>query len=438
MTVGPVHVRGEVLARKRAGAYHLLEVVAPGVAEAARPGQFVAVRVGGPVSGLLLRRAFAIYRATPARAYAGTVQFVLAVHGAGTEWLAGVRQGEQLDVVGPLGTPFRLPTAPVGCVLVGGGYGSAALFGLAEALRARDCRVDMVLGAATADRVFGELEAKRTASSVTVTTEDGSSGVQGLVSDVLPDVVERSGALVVYACGPMPMLRAVGQVAASYAIPCQVAVEEAMACGIGVCMTCVLPVAGEDGVTRMTRSCVDGPVFLADRVRWEDLGTVPADALGAGSGGEGRVPDPAGGAQAGSGSDGRTPGPDAGPDLSRRRPGPATAAGRTDRAAADGAAADGAADGAAVDGAAVDRGAGYGTAVGGTAVDGGAVDGGAADGGAVYGSSADGSSADGAADGVGAGVGARAPSAGARRPRAGPDGAVVDPATAVGSAGGDR
>jgi len=281
MGPGPVQVRGEVLSRRRAGAYHLLEVVAPAVAEVAKPGQFVAVRVGGPLSGLLLRRAFAIYRATPARAYAGTVQFVVGVHGAGTEWLAGVRQGEQLDVVGPLGTPFRPPTASVGCVLVGGGYGSAPLFGLAEALRARDCRVDLVLGAASADRVFGELEAKRTASSVTVTTEDGSTGVQGRVSDVLPEVIERSRALVVYACGPMPMLRAVSEVAGSYAIPCQVAVEEAMACGIGVCMTCVLPVVGGDGVTRMTRSCVDGPVFFAEQVRWDDLGAVPADALGA-------------------------------------------------------------------------------------------------------------------------------------------------------------
>jgi dihydroorotate dehydrogenase electron transfer subunit len=282
--MGPVQVRGEVLSRRRSGAYHLVEVVAPGIAEAARPGQFVALRVGGPVSGLLLRRAFAIYRATPARGYAGTVQFVVAVHGAGTAWLAGVRQGEQLDVTGPLGTPFRLPTAPVGCVLVGGGYGSAPLFSLAEALRARDCRVDLVLGAATADRVFGEQEAKRTASSVTVTTEDGSVGVQGRVSDVLPDVIERAGALVVYACGPMPMLRAVGEVAASYAIPCQVAVEEAMACGIGVCMTCVLPIVGADGVTRMTRSCVDGPVFHAGQVRWDALGTVPVDAHGAGPG----------------------------------------------------------------------------------------------------------------------------------------------------------
>ena len=276
-----VQVRGEVLSRRRVGAYHLVEVVAPGVAEAARPGQFVAVRVGGPASNMLLRRAFAIYRATPVGSYAGTVQFVVAVHGAGTEWLTAVRQGEQLDLVGPLGTPFRLPVDPAACVLVGGGYGSAPLFGLAEALRARECRVDLVLGASTADRLFGELEAKRTAGAVTVTTDDGSAGLPGTVTDVLPDVLDRTGAQVVYACGPMPMLRAVGAVAAARGIACQVSVEEAMACGIGVCMSCVLPVVGDDGVTRMTRSCVEGPVFTAEQVRWDALGTVPPDAVGA-------------------------------------------------------------------------------------------------------------------------------------------------------------
>jgi dihydroorotate dehydrogenase electron transfer subunit len=277
----PVQVRGEVLARRRVGAYHLIEIAAGTVAERFRPGQFVALSVGGPASALLLRRSFAVYRATPVGAYSGTVQIVVGVHGKGTEWLAGVRPGEPLDVVGPLGTPFRLPAAPVGALLVGGGYGSAPLFSLADALRARECRVDFLLGAGSHDRIFGELEAKRTAGAVTVTTDDGSYGRPGTVADALPDELERTGALAVYACGPMPMLRAVGAVAASYGLPCQVAVEESMACGIGVCMTCVLPVIGEDGVTRMSRSCVEGPVFEHDRVRWDDVGTVPADTLGA-------------------------------------------------------------------------------------------------------------------------------------------------------------
>jgi dihydroorotate dehydrogenase electron transfer subunit len=95
----------------------------------------------------------------------------------------------------------------------------------------------------------------------------------------------RSGTEVVYACGPMPMLRAVTTVAARLGVPAQCAVEESMACGIGVCMTCVLPVVGDDGRTRMVRSCVEGPVFSGDRVRWDDVGTVPADTVGAPAGG---------------------------------------------------------------------------------------------------------------------------------------------------------
>lgn len=279
----PVQVRGEVLSRKRVGAYHQITLVAPGVGEASRPGQFVAVSVGGASTGMLLRRAFAIAAATPSGVYGGTVQFVVAVRGPGTAWLAELRQGDHVNVVGPLGRPFRLPAKPVPAILVGGGYGSAPLLGLAEALRARDCRVDFILGASTADRLYGELDAKRAATRIELTTDDGSAGREGVVTDMLGLAIERAGAGVVYACGPMGMLRACGEIAASYGIPCEVAVEESMACGIGVCMTCVLPVIGDDQVTRMARSCVDGPVFSADRIRWDDLGTVPPDALGAGA-----------------------------------------------------------------------------------------------------------------------------------------------------------
>ncbi|HVF03276.1 MAG TPA: dihydroorotate dehydrogenase electron transfer subunit [Frankiaceae bacterium] len=277
----PVQVKGEVVSNKMLGAYHHMTVAAPGIAEQVRPGNFVAVGIGGAESSMLLRRAFSIYTASDRGVYGGTVEFVFAVHGKGTEWLARQRAGDPLDVVGPLGRPFRLPKEPLTATLVGGGYGTAPLFSLAEALRGKGCRVDFVLGAATTDRLFGLLEAKRISSSVAVTTDDGSTGERGRVSDVLPSVIERTRSDIVYACGPMGMLRAVADIAAAHGMPSQVAVEESMACGIGVCMTCVLPVRGEDGVTRMARSCVEGPVFMGDALRWEALGTVPADCLGA-------------------------------------------------------------------------------------------------------------------------------------------------------------
>jgi dihydroorotate dehydrogenase electron transfer subunit len=277
----PVQESGEIFAVQRIGEYVLFTVIAPGVAAEARPGQFLAVAVGGPNSSMLLRRAFALYDATPGDEFAGTVQFVVAAHGPGTRWLVEQLPGAKLDLVGPLGTPFPLPAHPVPAVLVGGGYGTAPLIALAHRLIDAGSPVEIIIGAATAGRLFGELVARRTAGSVHVMTDDGSAGTRGLVTAPLSAVIKRINAQVVYACGPMGMLRAVGEIAREHAIPAQVAVEESMACGIGVCMTCVLPVRGDDGRSRLVRSCVDGPVFSADRVRWADVGSLPHDLVGA-------------------------------------------------------------------------------------------------------------------------------------------------------------
>ena len=279
---GPLQVPAEVVSLGPAGDYLLLTLAAPGIAERTRPGQFAALAVGGPQSSMLLRRSFSIYRDDPD---ADTLEIVFAVHRKGTAWLAELQPGDPVDVVGPLGRPFELPDQPVACVLVGGGYGTAPLFSLAQRLRVRGCAVHLVLGAASEPRLFGVAEAERVADTMTVTTEDGSTGVRGRVTDVLSDLVRRTHSGQVYACGPMGMLRAVAAVAADHDLPSQCAVEEAMACGVGVCMTCVLPVIGDDGRTRMTRSCVDGPVFAGDRVRWDAVGTVPADTVGAPTGG---------------------------------------------------------------------------------------------------------------------------------------------------------
>ena len=282
---GVVQVPGELIATRKAGAYHHLTFVAPGIAEHARPGHFVALAVGGPTSANLLRRCFSIHRVSPSGTYGGTVDIVVSAHGSGTQWLAGLRAHDEVDIVGPLGRSFPLPKEPVATVLVGGGYGSAPLFWLAETLRERGCRVEMVLGAATESRLFGVVEARRCADGVTITTDDGSLGHRGWVSDVLPDLIRSTGAGVVYGCGPMGMLRSITAVAAAEGAVAQVAVEESMACGVGVCMTCVMPVRGNDGVTRMVRSCVEGPVFRGDRVRWDAFENgwcrVPEDALGA-------------------------------------------------------------------------------------------------------------------------------------------------------------
>jgi dihydroorotate dehydrogenase electron transfer subunit len=278
---GPVQETAEIFSVRRVGDYYEFTCVAPGIAAGCKPGHFVAVAVGGAQTGMILRRAFALLGATPSGQYAGTIQFVVAAHGAGTQWLVQRGAGQSLDIVGPLGTPFPVPSGPAPAVLVGGGYGTAPLLPLATQLLEAGSPVEFLIGAASASRLFGELAAKRLVGSVTVTTDDGSAGAKGLVTELLPAAIERINAEVVYACGPMGMLRAVGDIAREHAIHAQVAVEEAMACGIGVCMTCVLPVRGEDGVSRFVRSCVDGPVFDAARVRWDDVGTLPDDLHGA-------------------------------------------------------------------------------------------------------------------------------------------------------------
>jgi dihydroorotate dehydrogenase electron transfer subunit len=128
----------------------------------------------------------------------------------------------------------------------------------------------MIVGARTQDRLFKPVEAKRLSVTVAVTTEDGTAGDLGKVTDVLPGMVTRCETDVVYACGPNPMLRAVAEYCTEQRIPSQVAVEELMGCGLGVCWTCVVPVVRRDGKGwDYLRSCVEGPVFSGTRVWWE-------------------------------------------------------------------------------------------------------------------------------------------------------------------------
>jgi dihydroorotate dehydrogenase electron transfer subunit len=277
--VAPVQVSGPVLTARRVDAYHALTMVAPAIATDFRPGQFVAVAVGGPESSMLLRRAFSIHDVRPD--HGGTIEFIFEAGGPGTRWLASRRTRDLLDVVGPLGRPFPLPREPVSCLLLGAGHASTALFPLADRLRERGCQIDFMLGAASADRVFGALRARRSARSVTITTEDGSLGVRGVITDKLTQVIHEARTDLIYASAPLPVLRQVVALAGRYDLPVQALVEQPTACGTGVCMGCVLPVVGSDGVTRIVRSCTDGPVFRAELVRWDDVGTVPFDALGA-------------------------------------------------------------------------------------------------------------------------------------------------------------
>ena len=262
-----------VVSNKRVGQYHQIILNIGDLAASCKPGNFVAISVGGESSKMVLRRAFAISRVSNSSTFGGTMELIVAPHGQGSKWLCAQQEGAMIDIVAPLGTAFGIPTEPVPVLLVGGGYGSAPLFGLAEVLNARGCRVDMLLGASTGTKIYAPMEGKRAVNSMRIYTEDGSMGQPGRVTEPIPEIIKDLDIAVIYSCGPMAMLSAITKISDQYGVVHQCAVEESMACGIGICMTCVLPVENEDGSISNVRSCIDGPVMDGSKVQWDQVGT---------------------------------------------------------------------------------------------------------------------------------------------------------------------
>jgi dihydroorotate dehydrogenase electron transfer subunit len=262
--------RAEILSTRRLGAYQSVTLVAPEIAERARPGQFVAVAMPED-RGFLLRRHLTIHQSSRRGGWAGTLEFVVdPAAGPGTAWLAEQGAHGFLDVIGPLGKPFSYPKRLSSCLLIGEGRSVAGLYFLGQELVARGKRVDMVIGGSTLERVFKPIEAKRLSQLVTVVTDDGTLGERGTVIDAVPEAVARGGAEVVYAAGGPTLLRAVAAFCRTRRLPAQVAVEERMGCGFGLCGTCAVPVARKDGSGwDHARACVDGTVFNPARILWD-------------------------------------------------------------------------------------------------------------------------------------------------------------------------
>jgi dihydroorotate dehydrogenase electron transfer subunit len=242
--------RCRVVGVRRFGAFAAVELVAPGIAATARPGQFVMVTV--PDGGFLLRRPLSLYTARADR-----VGLLVEARGAGSTRLAAVEVGEALDLAGPLGTGF--PTQGVaGALLVGGGIGCAPLQFLADTLAGSGTQVTAALGFRDGRqaRVAGAFDLPR----LWVATEDGSVGRRGLVTDVLADL-DVPASTTVYCCGPLPMVAAVQRWAAAAGVGGYASLEAHMACGTGSCHGCVV-----DTSRGLLRVCSEGPVFALDEV----------------------------------------------------------------------------------------------------------------------------------------------------------------------------
>lgn len=244
---------------------------APELVAVTKPGQFVMVV---PPSGESAATALGIYEAAGRRA-----SIVFFVVGPRTRELAALREGNTIDVLGPLGNGFTLDRTIKNVAIVAGGVGIASVLLPAQAALRADARVSLLYGARTKELLVERERFAREGCRVLVSTDDGSDGHHGFVTDLLPELAERPD--VIFACGPSPMLRSVARVASEMNVPAQLSLEETFACGVGGCWGCVVPLvrtsaqapsfppAERDGSDVVyARICKEGPVFWAHELRW--------------------------------------------------------------------------------------------------------------------------------------------------------------------------
>ena len=247
----------EIINRKRlADKVFAVTILCGRLAEQVRAGQFVNIKCGREN---LLRRPISICSVK-----GDELVLVFEVKGKGTRWLSERVPGRKLDIFGPLGNGFCLPSGKV--IVVGGGIGvPPMLFAAASAKGV----VTAVLGFRNADGIILKDEFRSICDSIYIATEDGSFGTPGTVAGPLSELLVRREYDAVLACGSKAMLGAVASLCARYDKPCQVSLEERMACGVGACVVCACATVS-DGVKHMSRVCKDGPVFNADEVEWKE------------------------------------------------------------------------------------------------------------------------------------------------------------------------
>jgi dihydroorotate dehydrogenase electron transfer subunit len=258
--------------RRDTDSYFRLVVRAPQIASQVQPGQFVHVQIP-PLREALLRRPFSVFQAT-----AETLSILYKTVGKGTETLSRMQPEQKLSMIGPLGNGFTVPSPGAERpLLVAGGYGMAAMYVLAE--RSPQKGIVFVGGRARRD-ILCEEEFRALGWDVRATTEDGSYGERGLVTQPLIAELKSSATIrgkhttesqarcKLFACGPTPMLKAVAKLAVEFNIPAELSMDEHMCCGVGVCLTCVIPIK-TDGGWDYQRTCTEGPVFDSRQVIWD-------------------------------------------------------------------------------------------------------------------------------------------------------------------------
>lgn len=257
---------GEIVSKIQvAPGHYLMGVFCPYIAQNSKPGQFILVRVGESYDPLL-SRPLAVYRSR-----GDVFEMMFRVIGKGTKLLAEKNVGDSIGIIGPLGNCFPMDDDFKTAIFVAGGMGIAALMSLAEA--AKNHRIIALIGASSYDKIIGERDLIELGGEVHIATDDGSAGYKGKVSELLLEILRKGENYLnncrIFACGPIPMLKAIYEIARGYNIQTYVSLEERMACGVGACMGCVCEVISADGKTKYKTVCSDGPVFDAKEIVWK-------------------------------------------------------------------------------------------------------------------------------------------------------------------------
>jgi dihydroorotate dehydrogenase electron transfer subunit len=267
----PLDVAAEVLSNTHLSSdYNVLALAAPEIARHSLPGQFVMVKAGDRLEPLL-RRPFSVFEVLRQNGSVVGLSLLSKRIGPSTSLLFDAKPGDYVQCLGPLGRPFAVVAAPDEAWLVAGGVGLAPFATLAETLRARDITVKLYYGARRASELFFLDTFERIGVDLVLTTEDGSRGDRGRVTLPLErDLKTRpaNAKVMIYACGPEPMLAAVATLSASFGRPSQVSVERVMGCGLGGCYSCVIPIKAAERKPHFVRSCLAGPVFRGDEIEW--------------------------------------------------------------------------------------------------------------------------------------------------------------------------
>jgi dihydroorotate dehydrogenase electron transfer subunit len=251
--------------------YNVVELAAPALAAASQPGQFVMVKPGRGADPLL-RRPFSVFEMLyDDRAQIVGLSLLSKRIGVTTSMLYDLVEGDVVSCLGPLGKPFELVDPPAEAWMVAGGVGLAPFATLTMALRAHGTPMTLFYGARSGKELFYADWFAQPGLRVIYATEDGSRGEKGRITVPLERELQeaRDREVMVYACGPEPMLEAVAALAQRHGRRSQVSVERVMGCGMGGCYSCVIPVHDGKGGHHYVRSCLSGPVFAGSEIVWD-------------------------------------------------------------------------------------------------------------------------------------------------------------------------